>query len=110
MFYAAFLILFSFSMYGMFVRMLNDYYDNTNHEYVGYCEYNVDCPATGDMEKVIEIPSILIDDEQASIVGLNPNTSLHPLFNEKGKEITSDLEDGLVITESLKILKEIRES
>jgi len=105
MFYAAFLILFSFSMNGIFDRMLYDYYDNTNHEYIGYCENFEPCNVTDDMEKVIELPSALMDDEDVILTGLQSDSTIHPLLNEKGKDITSKLDDGLIITESLKVLK-----
>lgn len=105
MFFAAFLILFSFSMNGIFDRMLYDYYDNTNHEYIGYCEYDEPCLVGSAMEEVIELPSVLLNEDDISLVGLSPLSSLHPLLDQKGKEITTQLDDGLVITESLKILK-----
>jgi putative ABC transport system permease protein len=105
MFYAAFLILFSFSMNGMFDRMVYDYYDNTYHEYIGYCDYIEPCEVSGTMEEVIELPSALLDDEDIVITGLDSSSVLHPLVNKKGDKITGDLDDGLVITESLRILK-----
>lgn len=107
MFYAAFLILFSFSMNGLFDRMIYDYYDNTNHEYIGYCEYQGPCETSGTQEKVIELPSALLDDEDVSLVGLDIDNDLHPLYNKKGDDITSELEDGIIITESLSKLKGI---
>lgn len=105
MFYAAFLILFSFSMNGMFDRMLYDYYENTNHEYIAYCDYTGPCEISGSMEKVIELPSVLLDDEDTVLVGIETDSTLHPLISEKGKEITTELTGGIIITESLHILK-----
>ncbi len=105
MFYAAFLILFSFSMNGMFDRMLYDYYENTDHEYIGYCEFQGPCDVPSNAEEVIELPSALMNDEDVILVGLDPNNKLHPLLNKKGDEITNELKDGIVITESLKILE-----
>lgn len=104
MFYAAFLILFSFSMNGLFDRMLYDYYENTEHEYIAFCEYTGPCEVKTGMEKVIEMPSALLDDEDVILTGLNPNTTLHPLLDSKGNEIQDELEDGLIITKSLQLL------
>jgi putative ABC transport system permease protein len=108
MFYAAFLILFSFSLNGIFDRMLYDYYENTDHEYIGICEFGELCSVTGDAEKVIELPGALLDDENVIITGLSDDSSLHPLFDKKGKEITSLLSEGIVITESLRILNGVK--
>ena len=106
MFYAAFLIYFSMAMFGMFDRMITDYYDQTNHTHIGYCEQTQACiEPTGNQEKVIELPSVILEDDEISLVGINPDSKLHPLFNKSGDEITSDVEDGLVITESLHLKK-----
>ncbi|QMS85570.1 ABC transporter permease [Candidatus Xianfuyuplasma coldseepsis] len=105
MFYAAFLIYLSLSMIGIFDRSINTYYDNTHHNYIGYCDYVTPClEAEGTQEEVIELPSVLVDQEDAYLVGLSPESSLHPLLNKKGETITSDIEDGLVISESLRLL------
>lgn len=108
MFYAAFLILFSFSMNGLFDRMVYDYYNNTNHEYIGYCEFGDVCDVTESQDKVIELPSALMDDEDVSLIGLDVDNDLHPIFDEKGKDITSKLSEGVVITESLSILQGLK--
>jgi putative ABC transport system permease protein len=104
MFFAAFLILLSFSMVGVMDRMLYDYYDNTDHNYIGYCDYMDICETTGTQEKVIEIPSAILDDEDIYLVGLDPDNELHKLLNKRGKEITNDLENGIIITTSLGLI------
>ena len=109
MFYAAFLILFSFSMNGMYDRMLYDYYENTNHDYIGYCELVGDCEVTQNMEEVIELPSALMDDKDVVFTGLHSTSVIHPLLNNKGEDITSELNDGIIITESLRVLKGFNE-
>lgn len=107
MFYAGFLILFSFSMMGMFDRMINDYYENTDYEYVGYCDYENACPLIiGNQEKVIELPGVILADEEIYLVGLEEDSNLHKLYNQKNNEITYRLEeDGIIITKSLSISK-----
>jgi putative ABC transport system permease protein len=110
MFYAAFLILMSLSMNGIFDRMIYDYYDNTHHQYIGYCEYGESCvlptdKITYDAEKVIELPSVTVNGLDASIVGLDPSSKIHPIFDKHHNEITTQLENGIVITKSLSLLR-----
>jgi len=104
---AAFLILFSFSMNGIFDRMLYDYYENTDHEYIGYCEYAGECKVLPGQDKVIELPSALLNDEDVALIGISQYNELHRLYNSKGKDISSKLEEGIVITESLRVLNGI---
>lgn len=102
MFYAAFLIFISLAMFGMFDRMITDYYDQTNHNYIGYCQVNTTCIEPGEgQEKVIELPSVLLDNDEVQLVGIEPSSQLHPLINSRGDNVISQLEDGLIITESL---------
>ena len=108
MFYAAFLILFSFSMIGVMDRMLFDYYDNTDHDYIGYCDYLEECSATGTQEEVIELPSAILGDEDVYMIGLDSNSSLHKLYDNRGREITDKLSEGLIITKSLSLIKGIK--
>jgi putative ABC transport system permease protein len=102
MFYAAFLIYISLAMFGMFDRMITDYYDQTNHNYIGYCQANIECiEPEGNQEKVIELPSVLLGDTDVQLIGIEPNSELHPLYSSRGRKITEKLENGLVITEAL---------
>lgn len=108
MFYAAFLILFSFSLNGIFDRMLYDYYENTDHEYIGICELGELCSVPVNGETVIELPGALLEGENVILTGLNTDTSLHPLLDKKGIDITESLDDGIIITESLRILNRVK--
>lgn len=106
MFFAAYLILFSFSMNGIFDRMLYDYYDNTNHNYIGYCNYVGPCDVNSEQNKGIELPSVIINDEDAALYGIEQATpQLLPIYDKKGHDITSELENGLIITQSIKLTR-----
>jgi len=106
MFYAAFLIFISLAMFGMFDRMITDYYEQTNHNYIGYCEPNTDCVnPINDQEKVIELPSVILEDDEIELIGLESDSDLHPLYDDNGNNITRDLEEGLIITKSLHLKK-----
>ncbi len=105
MFYAAFLILFSFSMVGIMDRTIIDYYDNTDHNYIGYCKYDTVCDLpTGSQETVIELPSALVDDEETYLVGLKTDSKIHKLY-DKNNDVTNELENGLIITKSFSLVK-----
>ncbi len=106
-FFAAFTILFSFSMTGMMDRMIYNYYDTTHHESIGYCDYQSTCPVGSDDDKVIELPSVLIDDHDVTLIGLPETTDIHPLYNDSDKDITSKIEEGLVITTSMHLIEGI---
>jgi len=108
MFYAAFLILLSLSFIGIFDRVLYDYYDSTEFEYIGYCDYVEPCELHGG-EAVIELPSIQLDDGEVSAVGLEVDTKLHKLYNKKDDEITDDLEEGIIISKALVLTQGIKE-
>lgn len=107
MFYAAFLIYLSLGMNGVFDRIVLDYYDNTSHEYIGYCNPYIECEHDTEDEIVIEVPG-LIDDEEVMIVGLDKDNDLHPILNSRGNNIITDLEDGIIITESFKLISGLR--
>lgn len=106
MFFAAFLILFSFSMNRIFDRMLYDYYESTSHNYVGYCNYEGPCLVNDQQNPVIELPSVIVNDEDASVYGLDQEEpQLHPIFNKKGEDITYELNNGIIITQSIKLTR-----
>jgi putative ABC transport system permease protein len=109
MFYAAFLILLTFGMNDLYDRMMYDYYDNTNHNYIGYCDYSAPCQlpseSEGTYEPVIEIPSALANGKEVMLVGLSPTTTLHPLLDRSDKNITNELYQGFIATKSLSLLR-----
>ncbi len=107
MFFAAFLVLFSFSMSGIYDRMMVNYYERTEVQYIGYCDYVGVCEVGTGNEEVIDLPSVLLGSEEIEIVGLDPSTQLHKLFDSKNRDITDDLsiENGIVITRSLSLTR-----
>ncbi|MEC9484969.1 MAG: ABC transporter permease [Candidatus Izemoplasma sp.] len=106
-FFAAFTILFSFSMTGMMDRMIYDYYENTHHETIGYCDYQSSCPVSDDDEKVIELSSVLVNESNVMLIGLDQSSDIHPLYNDSGEIITEKISDGLVITSSMHLIENI---
>jgi putative ABC transport system permease protein len=104
MFFASFMILFSLSMTGLMDRMIYEGYEQTSYESIGYCDPSISCPVNQGDERVIELPGVMIDTADVTLVGLESDTSLYPLYNEKGQEITSQIENGLVITKSMHLI------
>ncbi|HOO44454.1 MAG TPA: ABC transporter permease, partial [Bacillota bacterium] len=98
MFFAAFLILLSFSMTGLFQRVLYDYYEETNYNYVGYCDYTGTCVVPDGAEAVIEIPDVSVDNNDLILYGISPDSYMIPLKDKSGDEITSMLVDGVIIS------------
>ena len=100
MFFAAFLILLSFSMTGIFQRTIYDYYDETNFNYIGYCELTGTCDIPQGAEGVIEIPDVSVNNSDLSLFGIETDSYMIPLYDKSGNEITSDLNNGIIITEA----------
>lgn len=105
MFFAGFMILFSLSMIGIMDRMVYRYYDQTDHESIGYCEAYTLCDVPDGAEPVIELPGVLIDSANVSLVGLDNDSALHPLYDSKDNIITPMLEEGLIISKSLHLIE-----
>ncbi len=104
-YFAAFLVLFTFSMNGIFDRMIYDVYDQTSYNYIGYKTYDDTYVLQSGEEMVIEIGSLIVNGDDASLTGIDSNSSLDPLFDKKGNEITNLLDDGIIITESISLTR-----
>ncbi len=100
MFFAAFLILLSFSMTGIFQRTLYDYYDKTNFNYIGTCNPLAVCDVPAGAEGVIQIPDASVNDEDLTLYGIAPDSELLPVYDSHDKEITADLSRGVIISKS----------
>ncbi len=105
MFFAAYLILLSFSMTGIYQRVLYDYYDQTNFNYIAYCDYGTACPVPANAEGVIEIPNTSVNNQDLTLFGIQPDSNMIPLYDTHNKLITSDLNQGAVISEAAHLSK-----
>jgi len=101
-FTSVYLIFVAFSMIGIFDKMFKDYYDSNDVGYIAYCETLLECDDPGVIyDKVLEIPYVMLGEKSVTVVGLDPDTLFHPLF-EKGKEITNNLsQEGVIITNGI---------
>lgn len=105
MFFASFLLLFTLSMQGIFDRMIYDFYEQNDYQYIGYTTYDNTFQAGNAQETVIELQSIMINGEEATLVGLDDEDSMNPLLDESGKDISDLLNEGLLITKSISVSK-----
>ncbi len=109
MFFAAYLILLSFAMTGVFDRTINQYYDTTNFNYIGICEFNTTCAVPSDAEGVIVLTNIAVEDYNVSVYGISSNSTMIPLYDSHGNLITSELSNGAIITKGFALASSIKE-
>ncbi|QVK20674.1 hypothetical protein KHQ82_10250 [Mycoplasmatota bacterium] len=98
---ASYMLIFSFMSLDIFDALIYDYYNNVEYVSEGYCEYT-GCPIDIDGEYAVIMPSASYEDSVISLYGLEPDNTLHKLYNSKGDEITSSLDEGVVISEYMK--------
>ncbi len=108
MLFASFLVLFTFGMNGLFDRMLYDLYNERPYQYIGYTSYDSSYQLLDDEEKVLSIDSVIINGKDASLIGLDSDSELSPLFNRGNHNITSLLDDGIIISESISLTRGYR--
>lgn len=99
---ATILILMSLSMVNVFDRMIDGYQNSIDVNYMGYCDSLGGCPSeTQTVDKVIELPHVLLNQTPVTAIGLDPNNHFHPLF-EKDENITYRLnQQGIIITKTI---------
>lgn len=101
-FVAVYLILMSMSMMNMFDKVFADYYNKIDVNYIGYCEPFEACPLEETtIDRVIEVPHVLLNGKSVTVVGLDADNQFHPLY-QNGREITHLLdENGIIITKAI---------
>ena len=101
-FTAVFLILVSLSMVDIFDKTVNYHYNQIDTNYIGYCDPYLGCGEENvSHDSVIELPNVMIDDNNVLVVGLDSDNLYYPLF-EKGEDITNKLdEEGIIITKGM---------
>ncbi|MFP4177718.1 MAG: FtsX-like permease family protein [Acholeplasmataceae bacterium] len=99
-FTAIYLILIALSMTNVFDRLFKDYYDSIDVTHIAYCESATDCTTDVYHERVLEIHNVMESEKSVTLIGIDPDNTLHPLF-ENGESITDELaRDGVIITRS----------
>lgn len=101
--FTSFLIIMSLMFSGFFDKMTTDYYKSVNYNYEAYVDYKKPLPKIDKgMEKFITFPEGLYEDEKISALGIENDSNLHKLFNNKKEDITEKLKDGVIVNESFK--------
>lgn len=96
--FAFFLMFMSLSMREVIDLTTTSYYNQTDYTHIVSCD---DLTRCDDLEgdQAIMMPA-LIEEVQVTLVGLESDATLHPLFDESGDEITNLLSEGLIISKS----------
>lgn len=98
LFFAFFLMFMSLSMREVIDLTSTSYYNQTDYTHIVSCDDSDECDET-EGDQAIMMPA-LIDEVQVTLLGLDNDASLHPLFNEKNENITAQLSEGLIISKS----------
>ena len=98
------LIIMAFMMSNFFDKMTLDYYNSVDYVYDGYVDMTKDYPTLDDEhEKYISLPTPLYKDDTITVTGLESNNKLHKLFDDKSEDITSLLDDGIIINKGFNL-------
>ncbi len=108
--FSSILILMAISMTNVMDKLIYDYYSRVDYVYQGYIDYhNIDKIILNDnKEKFLSFPDGIYKDDRVTLLGIRPNSKLHSLYDKKGNDITSYLEEGVVITEALNMKYKIK--
>ncbi|MEG0295743.1 MAG: ABC transporter permease [Clostridium sp.] len=102
--FASSLIIMALMMPEFFGKMSTDAYTRVDYQYEAMIDVTKETPTlkTGE-EKFLTLPNVEYESENISLQGLEPDNKLYKLYDKKDKEITSKLNDGVIITKSFNI-------
>ncbi|MGL4772480.1 MAG: FtsX-like permease family protein, partial [Clostridium sp.] len=104
-FFSSSLIVMGFMMPSFFSKVSTDYYESKKFVYTGMIDISKGFPKVSNgEEKVLNIPGVELLEKRVSFVGLDENNELHKLYDMKGKDITSKIKDGVVISKSFNMI------
>ncbi|MFW5842094.1 MAG: FtsX-like permease family protein [Bacillota bacterium] len=99
-----YLVFMALSMRDIFNKTMISYYQDHNYESIIYCE-----PQTcteDDFERAIEIP-VQADTYRATLVAIDYDSTLHPLYNNDNDTITASVNEGIVMSQSFQDLSNL---
>lgn len=107
--FSTILIVMALMMSSVFNNLGTKYYESVAYNYEGFIDNTKELPKLmkGE-EKFLQYPSALYKDEMITLFGLSEDNKLHKLYNEANKDITSDLNDGVVMTASFALKNDIK--
>ncbi|QAT39096.1 ABC transporter permease [Clostridium sp. JN-9] len=99
--FVSILIMFTLMTNGLFNRMITDYYNNVNYKYEASVDITKPIPTLKNgEEKFLLYPNGKYKDDTITLKGIEYNNKLHKLYNDKNKDITAKLKEGVIINKS----------
>lgn len=88
-------------MSSVFNNLGTKYYERVGYNYEGFIDNTKELPKlSAGEEKFLQYPSALYKDKIITLVGLSEDSELHKLYDKGNKDITKDLNNGIVMTSS----------
>ncbi|HSP22018.1 MAG TPA: ABC transporter permease [Planococcus sp. (in: firmicutes)] len=107
--FSTLLIFFALMLDGTIERLTVGYLAKVDYEYEAYLDAAQPPPdLQNGEEKFLAYPFATYDGETVALQGLSPDNRLYKLFEESGEDITSLLDDGVVISERLRVTQDIK--
>jgi len=99
--FVSILIMFTLMSNGIFDKMTTDYYNSVDYKYEAYVDMTKELPTLENgEEKFLQYPNGKYEDDSITLKGIEYNNKLHKLYNNKDKDITSKLKEGVIINKS----------
>jgi putative ABC transport system permease protein len=99
--FVSILIMFALMTNGLFNRMVTDYYNNVGYKYEAYVDITKPLPTLKNgEEKFLLYTNGKYKDDTITLKGIEYNNKLHKLYNDKKKDITPKLKEGVIISKS----------
>ncbi|SER89351.1 ABC transporter permease [Salisediminibacterium halotolerans] len=102
--FATILILFAFMMNGMMERMTTEYLEKMAYEYEAYPEEPLELDELPpETEPFLVYPYAQYEEETVILQGVEADNDLHHLYNEEDENITREINDGAVLSETMRM-------
>ncbi|TVP87269.1 MAG: ABC transporter permease, partial [Alkalicoccus sp.] len=102
--FATILIFFAFMMNGMMERMTTEHLEKTDYQYEAYADpLREAANIPEDAERFLAYPYGSYEEETAALHGLEPDNTLHRLYDDSGEDITREIENGVIISETMRM-------
>lgn len=107
--FSTILIVMALMMSSVFNNLGTKYYERVGYNYEGFIDNTKELPKlSAGEEKFLQYPSALYKDEMITLIGLSEDNKLHKLYDKDNKDITKDLDDGIVMTSSFALKNGIK--
>lgn len=100
--FASSLIILGLMMPRFFTKFITDSYEKVDYKYQAYIDVSKPLPDVENGQEKFIIISTEVDNHNVVLSGLESDNKLYKLYNDDNEEITSKLQDGVIVTESFK--------